>query len=938
MSGLQATVISSLRRRAALIFSVAFALALLAGNASAQFYFGKNKVNYTRFDWQVMTTEHFHIYFYTEGEEIAKIAAYEAEKSYEELAIEFNHEVDRYIPLIIYSAPNYFSQTNILPQLIPEAVAGFTEFLKGRVVVPFHGSYHDFAHVIKHELVHVFTLSKLSSVVDRQARIRYSYPPLWFTEGIAEYWSKEWDTEADMIIKDMVVNNHLPSIDQLWVVQGTYFMYKLGESICTFIDTTYGEDKLLLLFENWHKGRSFDEVVQITLGDNLKEVSRKWEYSLKKKYFPEISDLDLPRMEAERLTPDGYAVKGVPIRWDDGDGEKDWIVFKANRVGYSGIYMKPANSDRNHVKTLIKGERSSKFESLYLLRSGIDANSAGKIVFSSKSREKDVINLYDLREGKVTNRYGFDHLVAARSPRLSPDGRRVVFSGMEISGFSNLYLLDLGSGDLTALTHDVYYDVDPTFTLDGDAVIFSSDRCSDGPSGSLNLYRLDLASGGLSQITYGPFKDQSPEVSESGIYFSSDREGSFNLFLLADDGSMTRQSTYLTGAFDPRLSPDGKRLTFTGYQDGAFQVYQMKLIDDPAPVAQTIAPGIAQWAPKSISRKYSASSIKYDTDYSFDIAQSLVVYDPVYGSAGGLQVALSDILGNHVYYLLLTNTAETKDEILSSFNVGLTYINQERHLNWGLGFIHLYDEYYNDFDQYYDERQAGVITFLSYPVSKFQRIELTNYARYDKKDRRYGLVDREGFLLTNYVRWVYDNSFWDISGPIEGRRYNITLGLTTSLTEGRNYNRQALVDIRHYFRLGRVSAFANRMFGFTSTGLEPQRIYFGGSWSFRGYDRREWYARNVIFMSNELRFPLIDNLYIGFPIGGLGFRGIRGALFFDTGSAWDKEFDQLYGSFGFGFRVSLGYVLLLRFDFARTTDFEEISPDWDFDFFFGWNF
>ena len=66
------------------------------------------------------------------------------------------------------------------------------------------------------------------------------------------------------------------------------------------------------------------------------------------------------------------------------------------------------------------------------------------------------------------------------------------------------------------------------------------------------------------------------------------------------------------------------------------------------------------------------------------------------------------------------------------------------------------------------------------------------------------------------------------------------------------------------------------------------------------------YNRNVLFASNELRFPLIDNLLIGFPFGGLGFRGIRGALFFDVGSAWDDEFDQFLGSFGTGFRVSLG--------------------------------
>jgi len=371
---------------------------------------------------------------------------------------------------------------------------------------------------------------------------------------------------------------------------------------------------------------------------------------------------------------------------------------------------------------------------------------------------------------------------------------------------------------------------------------------------------------------------------------------------------------------------------------GQFNVYQMDLVSEPEPVAAVAnAPGVG-WHPEFIDTTFVNTTVKYDTDYSFDIAQSTISYDPVYGSAGGVQAAVSDILGDHAFYFLLTNTAETRDDVLESFNFGATYINKQKRINWGLGVFHLYDEYYNDVDQYYFERQVGVIGLVSYPVSKFSRFDFSNYARYDKKDRRFGLPTREAFLLTNYFSWVYDNSIWDISGPIEGRRYNLTVGITHSLSDMANWNRVAFADIRHYFRLGRYSAIANRLFGYSSSGLEPQRIYLGGSWSFRGYDRRAFYNRNVLFASNELRFPLIDALLIGLPIGGMDFRGIRGALFFDVGSAWEDEFDQFLGSFGWGFRVSLGYVVLLRFDFARTTDFHSVSPDFDFDFFFGWNF
>ncbi|MFZ1685026.1 MAG: hypothetical protein WAU88_12985, partial [Candidatus Zixiibacteriota bacterium] len=596
------------------------------------------------------------------------------------------------------------------------------------------------------------------------------------------------------------------------------------------------------------------------------------------------------------------------------------------------------NDRHGPVKSLIDGDRSSRFESLYLLRSGIDANDSGQIVFSSKSKERDVIYLYSLREGRVVHEYQFPDLVSSRSPQLSPSGHQVVFSGVKKSGQSDLYVLDLATGQYQEITNDIYYDTDPVFSRDGLQLVFSSDRGSGGKRRAMNLFRYDLAGHQMQQLTFGQNLDQSPTCAANGIYFSSDRLGSFNLFLLDTAGVLTRQSTFVTAALDPRVTPDGKHLLFTGYQNEAFQVFRMDLAKTPETIAQVPAFDSANWVPDVIDSKVADASIDYDADYSFDIAQSNISYDPIYGSVGGVQAAISDMLGNRSFYFLLANTAQSNDEILSSFNAGVTYINKGRRMNWGVGAFHLYDEYFNDYDQYYYERQAGVVGLFSYPISKFQRVDFTSYARYSKKDLLYGRRPREGFLFSNYVSFIFDNSLWDVSGPIQGRRYNVTVGFTHALDKARAYNRLVSVDLRHYFRLGMYSAFANRVWAFSSTGIEPQRVYLGGSWSFRGFSRRAFYNRNLVFTSNELRFPLINNLLLGLPIGALGFQNIRGALFYDTGSAWDDEFDQFYGSFGAGFRVNLGYFVLLRFDFSRTTDYHTISKDTRFDFFFGWNF
>ena len=59
-------------------FSVVLAaLLLILGTAipSGAQYFGRNKVQYERFDFKVLATEHFDIYYYPEEEAAIQIAA-----------------------------------------------------------------------------------------------------------------------------------------------------------------------------------------------------------------------------------------------------------------------------------------------------------------------------------------------------------------------------------------------------------------------------------------------------------------------------------------------------------------------------------------------------------------------------------------------------------------------------------------------------------------------------------------------------------------------------------------------------------------------------------------------------------------------------------------------------------------------------------------------
>lgn len=958
-------------------------LFVLASQAYAQYYFGRNKVQYDEFAWQILETEHFDIYYYPEMRELAEIGASYAEAAYPRLVDKFDHDLNRRVPLIFYSNHLHFQQTNTIPSLIPPGVGGFFEFLKGRVVIPSNGSMREFKHVINHELVHVFMHSKSNRTLRDHRRGNFPGPPLWFTEGLAEYWSDEWDSEAEMFLRDAVISGYLVPLSQMYRIYGSFLMYKEGQAICKFIAEHFGEEKILQLIENLWMADSFSEVMRLTLGVDYRKFDEIWTYHLKKEKYPILENNDLPGMVARRLTRKGLNTKPAFCRYD---GEAK-IVFTSNRVGYSNIYEMPLAAGGEgdaSPQVLVKGERTSQFESFNLLRSKIDANSLGWLVFVAKSSGKDAIYKFDLRERKVLQRLQFDNLVTIFSPSWNPDGERIAFTAVDFAGQSDLYVYDFKTQGLQRLTNDFYDDRDPAWSPNGAFLAFSSDRTDFGERGAYNLFLYTLDTGEITYLTYNESNDMTPAWSPDGnaIAFTSDRDGAFNLWMIrapnkathlayetsANPGMLPDQVPYpsaiskscelkkitnfITGAFDPEWT-DENSLLFTAFERFSFQIRLLPEIKEKfaaAPVAprDSIVALTGAWDLPRLRGTSEATSVAYNKKFDLDIAQSQVTQDPVFGTSGGAQLAMSDMLGNHQYYFLLFNTATTKDDLLKSFNIAVTKIDLSHRANTAIGLYHFAGNYYNHADGTFFERRYGGFGAISYPLSVFQRVEASVNVRMSEKEWL-GFRKRDALLFSNFVSWVKDNSLWGPSGPIDGSRFNFTLGNTVDVHKSKVNFYTVIADYRRYFRLSNQVAYGLRAWTAINEGKEALPFFMGGSWDLRLYPRWRLWGKKLFLLSQELRFPFIDRFSIAFPFGGLGFSAIRGALFVDMGNAWDNRLNDILGSFGFGARLRLGGFLVLRYDIGRRFTIENIHSglslnsisipaSWYQQFFFGWDF
>ena len=897
--------------------------------AAAQFgVFGQNKVQYRHFDWRVLHGPHVDLYFYPEEEELARVALAYAEDSYRVLEARFRYTVTSRIPLIVYASHQDFEQTNVLPFVPPEGLLGVTEFVKDRVAVPFTGSYEEFRHSLRHELVHVFEISKTVLTYTLYPRQRHLALPLWWQEGLAEYWSAGEDSRDYMVLRDLTVGGRLPTLAQLEYASGG-IVYPLGGTLVRFLAQRYGDWRIVQVYDDLWKYTDFADLLRGVFGRTEDELTAEWQYDMKRRWYPTVTAQRPLELDARRIAP--LAIK--PVAWTPPDDTLPRVLFLSPRTGYTNIYEAPIAGGK--PSTVVKGERSAEFESFHAFDSRLDVSPRGVVAFTSKYLDRDALFLWDLVRERIVGRYQFPELVSILSPSWSPDGHEIVFSGLAFSGYSDLYLLHLDTGALERLTSDRYQDLDPSFSPEGRRIVFASDRTAFGATGARNLFVMDLATRSVRYLTYGDWRDEGPRWSPATgrISFTSDRRGTFDVYSVDSAGAGRRETAVPGGAFDPEWVPSAGRYVVAGFEDLTFNIYSVRPQADTA-AADTVAlaanpaPPAWRWAELDDSAYARGEAGRYQQRYSLDFAAGAALLSPGYASAQGATFLLSDMLSDHVLFLSLVSFQEGNGlgDLLSNLNGNLFYLNETHRLNWGAGLFRLRGFFYaGDFDQIYEESAYGGFVQLRYPLSRFSRVETQwQLAQSDRTDFTFsnqpgeiGFAHRKGIVTSNYLTFVHDNSLWLPTGPIDGDRASFTAGVVTDLQNARFDSYVLTADVRRYFRTGLRTAVAARVFGFYSAGERPERVTIGGSYALRGYPRYAYVAGDRAAMGNlEWRFPLTNYLSLGFPFGEFRLPGVEGALFGDLGRAWSELSTGRgwLGAYGLGLRMSLFEAVVLRLD------------------------
>jgi Tol biopolymer transport system component len=751
----------------------AVALGVLSPPAFGQ-YFGRNKVQYEKFDYKILKTEHFDIYFYPEEEEAVKVAAQLAERWYARLSRIFGHNLRGRQPLVMYASHPQFEQTTVLSELISEGTGGVTESLKRRIIVPFGASLDDTDHVIGHELVHAFQydMSSGAGPVPGQGASGggIERAPLWLIEGAAEYFSiGPVDPHTTMWMRDLLNQKKMPTIKDLQNYY-KYFPYRFGQAVLAYIGGRWGDLVVAKLMKDVVRGLDYERAIQKNLGITSKQLSADWHEAMKRDFASIQAATTKPdasgRLLLKGSEEDPYNVAPAVSP----DGRK--FVFISSRDLFSLEMFMGDTQTGKVTKRITKQAIDPHFQSIQFIYSVGSWNAQGdRFVFGAVEAGKPVLAFLDGEGRRSGEDIRFPELGEILNPTWSPDGKRIAFSALT-GGYSDVYIYDLEAKTLKNMTSDPFGDLQPAWSPDGRWIAFVTERFSTQlrllSTGNMRIGLMNPDTGEIRELAgFKTGKHIAPQWSAdaSSLFFVGDLDGISNVYRYDFASNKTFQITNLyTGvsgitSLSPTLSIAAKtnELLYSVYDQGNFSIYSLdpKAAEAGTPVDLTAVANTAAVLPPKDRPGSDLMGLIKNTAYGLPDASTFSI-EPYkaklsldyaappqigvgmdrYGTyaGGGVAFYFSDMLGMHN---LMTMVQIYNRLVDSAALVG--YQNSRNRLNFG--FVAQRMPYlYGGYNIYYDTiagepaiveqeiiyRQIyyQVGGFASYPLNPAQRFEL----------------------------------------------------------------------------------------------------------------------------------------------------------------------------------------------------------------------
>ena len=197
--------------------------------------YGKNRIQYKKFDWKFYQSPNFNTYFNQGGLELAKFVAQVAEDELPSVQSAVEYSLQRSANIIVYNNYDDYKTTNIGLGIDWQNSGGVTKLVNNKLVIYFDGNKNTLRLNIREGIAKILTDNILfgddiGEFASNQALLDL---PQWLTDGYVEYVAEPWSTERDEALRNAILsgdyNNFYQFAFEKPTLAGHSFWYYIAE-------------------------------------------------------------------------------------------------------------------------------------------------------------------------------------------------------------------------------------------------------------------------------------------------------------------------------------------------------------------------------------------------------------------------------------------------------------------------------------------------------------------------------------------------------------------------------------------------------------------------------------------------------------------------------------------------------------------------------------
>ncbi|CAN5261432.1 hypothetical protein BH09BAC2_BH09BAC2_00790 [soil metagenome] len=438
--------------------------------------FGKNRVQFKKFNWQYYQTTNFNTYFSQNGgQEIAKYVAQIAEQELPSLEKFSEYSLQRRVNIVIYNNFNDMQQSNIGMGIDWQNTGGVTRLVNNKMVVFFNSNHNDLKKQIRQGIAQVLTQNvlfgdDLGEFAGNQALLDL---PQWLTDGYIAYGAENWSTALDDDLKSEILSGKYRKFYQLAfdkpLLAGHAFWY--------YIEEKYGKENVTYLL---YLARVYKNLNRATL-----QITKKKFKNVLSEFMGYQDDKYNKDIARRKNYPKGTEITSVEI-----GKRKDYFHFNINPnkrngsfavVQYKKGLYKLLLNEEDKDKVLLKfGARTNlnEINPNYPMMAWDPKGTRLTVVYSDEGRLKlfvfDVITR--IKPYKRDLSEFFDQV---QDIQYMNNSKILLMSAVK-NGHTDIFTYDIENEKVRQITNDVFDNLDASFVSfpNKTGIIFTSNRPS----------------------------------------------------------------------------------------------------------------------------------------------------------------------------------------------------------------------------------------------------------------------------------------------------------------------------------------------------------------------------------------------------------------------------------------------------------------------------